>query len=61
MQVVTERKLRHLPVVEDGHIVGMLSGGDLTRSIVAEEENLIHSQEGYIDNLYAYIYGTYPA
>ena len=61
MQVVTERKLRHLPVVEDGHIVGMLSGGDLTRSIVAEEEDLIHSQEGYIDNLYAYIYGTYPA
>lgn len=60
MQVVTEKKLRHLPVVEDDHIVGMLSGGDLTRSIVAEEEELIHSQEGYIDNLYAYIYGTYP-
>jgi CBS domain-containing protein len=54
MQVVTEKKLRHLPVVKDGKLVGMLSGGDLTRSIVA-------AQEGYIDNLYEYINGHYPA
>ena len=53
MQVVTEKRLRHLPVVEDGHIVGMLSGGDLTRSIVAEEEGFIHT-------LYEYIYGSNP-
>ena len=53
MQVVTEKRLRHLPVVEDGRIVGMLSGGDLTRSIVAEEEGFIHT-------LYEYIYGSNP-
>lgn len=53
MRVVTEKRLRHLPVVEDGRIVGMLSGGDLTRAIVAEEEGVIHT-------LYDYIYGTYP-
>lgn len=53
MQVVTEKRLRHLPVVENGTIVGMLSGGDLTRSIVAEEEGFIHT-------LYEYIYGSYP-
>jgi len=54
MQVVTEKKLRHLPVVKDGQLVGMLSGGDLTRSVVA-------AQEGHIDNLYDYIKGHYPA
>ncbi len=53
MQVVTEKKLRHLPVVKEGRILGMLSGGDLTRSIVAEEE-------GFINTLYDYIQGTYP-
>jgi CBS domain-containing protein len=53
MQVVTEKRLRHLPVVEEGRIVGMLSGGDLTRSIVAEEEGFIHT-------LYEYIYGSNP-
>ena len=53
MQVVTEKKLRHLPVVREGRILGMLSGGDLTRSIVAEEE-------GFITTLYDYIYGAHP-
>jgi CBS domain-containing protein len=53
MKVVTEKRLRHLPIVQDGHLIGMLSGGDLTRSIVAEEEDVI-------DTLYDYINGTYP-
>jgi CBS domain-containing protein len=53
MQVVTEKRLRHLPVVHEGRILGMLSGGDLTRSIVAEEE-------GFINTLYDYIYGSHP-
>lgn len=54
MQIVTEKRFRHLPVVEDGHLLGMLSSGDLTRWIVAEEEGMIHT-------LMDYIYGTYPA
>ena len=37
----SDKRLRHLPVVEKGHIKGMLSGGDLTRSIVAEEEGFV--------------------
>ena len=53
MTVVTEKRLRHLPVAKEGRILGMLSGGDLTRSIVAEEE-------GFINTLYDYINGTYP-
>lgn len=54
MQIVTKKKLRHLPVVKEGSLVGMLSGGDLTRSIVAAEES-------HIDTLYEYIRGGYPA
>ena len=54
MQVVTEKRFRHLPVVMDGHLLGMVSSGDLTRWIVAEEEGVIHT-------LMDYIYGTYPA
>ncbi len=54
MQIVTEKKLRHLPIVKEGQLVGMLSGGDLTRSIVNEAE-------GVIETLYEYIQGSYPA
>lgn len=53
MQVITEKRFRHLPVVGQGKLVGMISSGDLTRKIVAENE-------GVIDTLYDYIYGTYP-
>ena len=54
MRIVTRKHLRHLPVVDDGQLVGMVSAGDLTRSIVAEEEDVIES-------LYMYIRGDYPA
>ncbi len=54
MLIVTEKRFRHLPVVEDGHLLGMVSSGDLTRWIVSEEEGVIHT-------LMDYIYGTYPA
>ncbi len=53
MQVVTEKRFRHLPVVSHGRLIGVVSSGDLTRRIVAE-------REGVIDTLYDYIYGTYP-
>jgi CBS domain-containing protein len=53
MRVVTEKRLRHLPVVEDGKLLGMVSSGDLTRSLVAEGEEMIHSLMDYIN-------GTYP-
>ena len=54
MQIVTEKRLRHLPVMRDGDLIGMVSGGDLTRAIVAEDEDVI-------DTLYDYIRsGGYP-
>ena len=54
MHNVTEKRLRHLPVMRDGDLLGMVSGGDLTRASVAEDEDVI-------DTLYDYIRsGGYP-
>ena len=44
MRVVTEKRVRHLPVVEDGRLAGLVSSGDLTRAVVT-------AQEGQIDSL----------
>lgn len=54
MQIVTEKHLRHMPIVQNGELMGMLSSGDLTRSIVSEEEE-------YIETLFEYISGSYPS
>lgn len=48
MQLMIERNLRHLPVVEDGKLVGLLSIRDLVKDVVAEQESLIQHLEHYI-------------
>jgi len=48
MQLMIERNLRHLPVLEDGKLVGLLSIGDLVKDVVAEQEGLIQHLEQYI-------------
>ena len=48
MQLMTERHLRHLPVIEEGRLIGLLSIGDLVKEINAEQESLIQHLEGYI-------------
>jgi CBS domain-containing protein len=37
MQLITERRFRHLPVVENGKVLGMVSSGDLTRWLVQDQ------------------------
>ncbi|MDT9146205.1 CBS domain-containing protein, partial [Escherichia coli] len=41
MELMTERHLRHLPVLEEGELVGLLSIGDLVKETVAEQDGLI--------------------
>ncbi len=48
MQIMTERRVRHLPVVEDGRVLGMLSIGDLVRAVLAEQAETIEQLENYI-------------
>ncbi|MGA7616818.1 MAG: CBS domain-containing protein [Thermoanaerobaculia bacterium] len=48
MGVMTERHIRHLPVVEGGAIRGVVSIGDLVKWIIDEQKYVIRQLEGYI-------------
>lgn len=48
MALMTERHLRHLPVVENGQLLGLLSIGDLVKEAIAEQASLIRQLEQYI-------------
>jgi len=48
MQLMTERRVRHLPVVDDGRVVGMVSIGDLVKAVIAEQQQQIEQLESYI-------------
>ena len=48
MQIVTERRIRHLPVVDDAHVVGVISIGDLVRAVIEEQQRTIEQLESYI-------------
>lgn len=48
MQLMTQKHLRHLPVVEDGKVIGLLSIGDLVKGIIEEQQSLINHLEQYI-------------
>jgi CBS domain-containing protein len=48
MQIVTERRIRHLPVVENGALVGLVSIGDLLKWVIREQEQEIEQLQQYI-------------
>lgn len=48
MRLMTEKRIRHLPVVQDGALVGVISIGDLVKSILSEKEHHIQQLEHYI-------------
>ena len=48
MTIMTERKIRHLPVVDDGRVIGMISIGDLVQAIIAHQKEEIQHLEQYI-------------
>lgn len=51
MALMTEKRLRHLPVMEDGRLVGMVSIGDLVKDIIQEQEFIITQLERYISGV----------
>jgi CBS domain-containing protein len=48
MQVMTEKRIRHLPVMQDGRMVGMISIGDLVRVVIEEQDQTIEHLERFI-------------
>jgi CBS domain-containing protein len=49
MAIVTDKRIRHLPVIENGRVIGVISIGDLVKSIIAEQKFIIEQLERYIN------------
>ena len=54
MRVITAHRIRHLPVMEGDALLGMISIGDVVRSIISTQAHAIDQLSGYIE-------GRYPA
>jgi CBS domain-containing protein len=48
MALMTEKRLRHLPVLEDGKLIGLISIGDLVKDIISEQNFVIEQLQFYI-------------
>ena len=48
MALMTESRVRHLPVIDDGKLVGLISIGDLVKGIISEQKFIIEQLQHYI-------------
>ena len=48
MAIMTDKRIRHLPVMDDGKLAGIISIGDLVKTIIAEQKFTIEQLERYI-------------
>lgn len=48
MAIMTDKCVRHLPVIEDGKLLGLISIGDLVKEVISEQEFIIEKLEHYI-------------
>jgi CBS domain-containing protein len=50
MQIMTQRFIRHLPIVEDGIVVGIISIGDLVKFVIEDQKQTIEQLQSYISS-----------
>lgn len=48
MTVMTDKRIRHLPVLEEDRLIGIISIGDLVKALIAEQQFMIEQLESYI-------------
>ncbi len=48
MQIMTDKRIRHLPVVEDGKLIGVISIGDCVKAVIDEQRHEIEDLRRYI-------------
>ena len=48
MTTMTKHRIRHLPVVQEGRLVGVISIGDVVRAVMEEQKFMIEQLEAYI-------------
>jgi len=48
MQLMTDKTIRHLPVLDNEKVVGVISIGDVVKSVIEEQQNVIEHLEQYI-------------
>ena len=48
MELMTSKRIRHLPVIDDGELAGMVSMGDLMKWVMRSQESTIQQLQGYI-------------
>lgn len=48
MALMTENRLRHLPIIDKGELIGLISIGDLVKDIISEQQFIIEQLEHYI-------------
>ena len=49
MTLMTQRRFRHLPVIDGNKLVGMISIGDVVKEVIASKESTINTLENYIE------------
>ena len=48
MALMTAKRVRHLPVIEEGKLIGVISIGDVVKALISDQDLLIHALESYI-------------